>query len=522
MAEAASEPRTDSLDVIVELISGMDERPRPDGQGFYDRLCVALCRQASMRARRAMLYDERRRLVVPVGSHGLDAELLAGVYGSLEETPIAQVALAEDRVVQVSDGLEEWVPPRYADFAELTTLTCTPVAAGGRALGVIFADRGGEQFELTAEERHTMWTLGKTAALAASVRIATNTAGSGAAAPGPHRPGAGDPRARGAAAVRHLAGARLRARPQRGGAPPLRGRDAGRARGPARRAVAAAGPGVLDTGATLRERARAPAATRGPAARGALARGRRGAARARADRPVRAGRGAAQRAQARTPHVGAAWASRRARTRSRSRSATTARRASTRGTGMGLRLAAVEALQRGGFVEFGPDGDDWRVRLVMPLRGDGEDVSPERNLRVLVVDDHDVVHWGFRLLLAEQPWVERCLAATGRGGGAGARAPLRAARRAGGPVPGRGVRGRGVRGDPPRVAGHARAAHLRRRLDLAPGGAGGGRVGLHLQGPVRPGRGRGRARGRRAHRVRAAARAALGAALGARAGGARR
>jgi two-component system response regulator DesR len=30
---------------------------------------------------------------------------------------------------------------------------------------------------------------------------------------------------------------------------------------------------------------------------------------------------------------------------------------------------------------------------------------------VLVVDDHDVVQWGFRLLLAEQPWVERCLAA---------------------------------------------------------------------------------------------------------------
>ena len=35
----------------------------------------------------------------------------------------------------------------------------------------------------------------------------------------------------------------------------------------------------------------------------------------------------------------------------------------------------------------------------------------ERRLRVLVVDDHDVVHWGFRVLLAEQPWVERCLAA---------------------------------------------------------------------------------------------------------------
>jgi two-component system response regulator DesR len=33
-------------------------------------------------------------------------------------------------------------------------------------------------------------------------------------------------------------------------------------------------------------------------------------------------------------------------------------------------------------------------------------------LRVLVVDDHDVVQWGFRVLLERQPWVELCLAAT--------------------------------------------------------------------------------------------------------------
>jgi DNA-binding NarL/FixJ family response regulator len=33
-------------------------------------------------------------------------------------------------------------------------------------------------------------------------------------------------------------------------------------------------------------------------------------------------------------------------------------------------------------------------------------------LRVLVVDDHDVVHWGFRLLLERQTWVESCAAAT--------------------------------------------------------------------------------------------------------------
>jgi DNA-binding NarL/FixJ family response regulator len=39
-------------------------------------------------------------------------------------------------------------------------------------------------------------------------------------------------------------------------------------------------------------------------------------------------------------------------------------------------------------------------------------VSAERGLRVLVVDDHDVVQWGFRLLLERQSWVERCLAAS--------------------------------------------------------------------------------------------------------------
>jgi two-component system response regulator DesR len=38
-------------------------------------------------------------------------------------------------------------------------------------------------------------------------------------------------------------------------------------------------------------------------------------------------------------------------------------------------------------------------------------VNGDRRLRVLVVDDHDVVHWGFKLMLGEQPWVERFLSA---------------------------------------------------------------------------------------------------------------
>lgn len=37
----------------------------------------------------------------------------------------------------------------------------------------------------------------------------------------------------------------------------------------------------------------------------------------------------------------------------------------------------------------------------------------EHELRVLVVDDHEVVHWGFRLLLERQRWVSHCHGATG-------------------------------------------------------------------------------------------------------------
>ena len=42
----------------------------------------------------------------------------------------------------------------------------------------------------------------------------------------------------------------------------------------------------------------------------------------------------------------------------------------------------------------------------------------DEQLSVLVVDDHDVVHWGFKLLLSKQPWVGSCASATGAGCGA--------------------------------------------------------------------------------------------------------
>jgi two-component system response regulator DesR len=41
----------------------------------------------------------------------------------------------------------------------------------------------------------------------------------------------------------------------------------------------------------------------------------------------------------------------------------------------------------------------------------GLPADQQRRLRVLVVDDHDVVQWGFRMLLGSESWVQRCIAA---------------------------------------------------------------------------------------------------------------
>jgi DNA-binding NarL/FixJ family response regulator len=40
-----------------------------------------------------------------------------------------------------------------------------------------------------------------------------------------------------------------------------------------------------------------------------------------------------------------------------------------------------------------------------------ESREPERPVRVLIVDDHQVVHWGLKIMLSRLPWVERCFCA---------------------------------------------------------------------------------------------------------------
>ena len=173
---SAEHPRSlfagvEPLEVFVELLADIDTDTA--STEFYDRICEAICRLTTMRRAAIFMADQGRRRVRAVGAHGTSYSQLAALRPTLVNTPIAQRALLEDEVIVVSEGIEDAVPPEYARVLGITTLVCTPLSAAGRSYGVICADRGGGRFELSDGERHLLWTLGKTAALVATARNAT-------------------------------------------------------------------------------------------------------------------------------------------------------------------------------------------------------------------------------------------------------------------------------------------------------------------------------------------------------------
>jgi signal transduction histidine kinase len=368
-------PETDALDVIAGLVPEFDDEWELGGSQFYDRLCEAVCRLASMDRAGLLLYDDARKLVVPVGSHGVDAGVMSQIHGTLDETPLAQRALSQDRVVEVP-GLEGEVPDRYVGFEGFSTMSCTPVSAAGHWLGVIFADRGGDEFAMTEFERQTMMAIGKAAALAASARIGV-TQQVRARILATRLDLARDLHER---VVQRLFGVSL----VLGSGRDLSREELDRCAEEIQHALAdlrdavsrPLTPPPLDTGATLGEElerlgryyqrlpieveweqgAEVPSGLE-PLAQSVLAEALRNCAKHAEPSRVWVGVGtddATFHLEVRNDGVEGAEG--------------------MLATGMGLRLAALEALQSGGMVEFGaPAEGEWRVRLVVPLATDGAD-----------------------------------------------------------------------------------------------------------------------------------------------------
>jgi signal transduction histidine kinase len=116
-----------------------------------------------------LLYDDAYRAVRVAGSYRVEASVLKRLEGTLNETPIAQRALEDDDVIVLSGDIYEHVPQRFHSMVATEAIACVPVAMGGRYLGIIFADRDGEPFELDESERLPLRTLGRAAALVAGV-----------------------------------------------------------------------------------------------------------------------------------------------------------------------------------------------------------------------------------------------------------------------------------------------------------------------------------------------------------------
>jgi signal transduction histidine kinase len=159
-----------ALEAFADLLFALDsDEP---ATAFYSRLCEATCRLAAMDRAVIFLYDEALRRVRAVGSHGIELTRFENVHVTLEDAPIAKRALSEDSVVEVTGNFAEHLPPEHIGFLRDTRLVCTPMVAAGRWPGVVLSDRADDR-PLSGAERHLLWTLGKVAALAASARVAT-------------------------------------------------------------------------------------------------------------------------------------------------------------------------------------------------------------------------------------------------------------------------------------------------------------------------------------------------------------
>ena len=161
----------EALDAFAGVLADAEAASSRDA--FYGRLCYVICTLAAMDRAVIFRYDEGLRRVTVAGTHNLDIEVFKDANVSVESAPIARQALVEDAVVEVPSPSPDDLPESYRHLLRGgSSLVCVPLAAAGRWIGVALCDRASGT-PLSQREQHLLWTLGKTAALVATARIAT-------------------------------------------------------------------------------------------------------------------------------------------------------------------------------------------------------------------------------------------------------------------------------------------------------------------------------------------------------------
>jgi signal transduction histidine kinase len=160
-----------ALELFNDVLAHVDEDL--GSAEFYSRLAEAVCRVAQMRRAVIFRYDDARRRVHAAGAHGVSLAQFTGGEVTVESAPVARQALTEDRVIEV---LGEHGHDISEDFAELVgehPLVYVPIVAAGRWIGVILAEPESGASPIDDSRRDLLWMLGKTLALASTSRIAT-------------------------------------------------------------------------------------------------------------------------------------------------------------------------------------------------------------------------------------------------------------------------------------------------------------------------------------------------------------
>jgi signal transduction histidine kinase len=160
----------EALDLFAQLLSDAEAGT---SEQFYSRMAAATCRVAALRRAVLFAYDDERRMVRAMGAHGIDLQLFAGASPTAEQVAVARRALADDTVVEVTSDIERELPEEFHPLLMHGILICIPMSAGGRWIGVIIGDRAAEVGALNEGQRYSLWSLGKVAALAAAARNAT-------------------------------------------------------------------------------------------------------------------------------------------------------------------------------------------------------------------------------------------------------------------------------------------------------------------------------------------------------------
>jgi signal transduction histidine kinase len=172
---ARTDVNVDALELLVEVLSQAESVS--SGDEFYGHMCEAVCRLVRMRRAIIFRYDASSRRVRAAGAHGLDLEQFTGGHVTVESAEMAARALKNDAVVEATGDVRELFPPEYRDvFPAPVHIVCAPMAAAGREVGVILADRDPSCAPLLDAERDLLWTLGKAVALASVARIVATQA----------------------------------------------------------------------------------------------------------------------------------------------------------------------------------------------------------------------------------------------------------------------------------------------------------------------------------------------------------